>query len=97
VQTSVEILRVQWKPAEGVTVAALVGEVDASAEPVVVGIGRVAHVARRIVVDLTRVTAIDRAGMQLVGSLDAFPNITVRHSATSLLQMISGAPVALAS
>ena len=85
----------QWKPGDGATVASFVGEVDASAEPVVVGISRVAQVARRIVVDLTRVTAIDRAGMQLVGALDAIPNVTVRHSATSLVQLVHSAPVAL--
>lgn len=75
----IDVLRVHWnESAPGSTVASLVGRIDADATPVVEGLGRVAQVAPLLVVDLRRVTSIDRAGLDLVMGLGCMPNVTVR-------------------
>jgi anti-anti-sigma regulatory factor len=77
--TAIDVLRVRWdETTSGSAVASLVGGVDADAASVLEGLGRVAQLAPQLVVDLGRVTAIDRSGLDLVMGLGCLPNVTVR-------------------
>jgi hypothetical protein len=76
--TGVDVLKVEWQPGTGATMATLVGPIDADAEPVVFGIGRVAEVARKVIVDLARVTGMDWPGAALVRELGSLPNVVLR-------------------
>jgi hypothetical protein len=75
---TIDVLRVKWDTTSGSAVASLVGGINADAGPVLEGLGRVAQLAPNLVVDLGRVTSIDRAGLDLVMGLGCIPNVTVR-------------------
>jgi anti-anti-sigma regulatory factor len=85
----VEVLRVEWRRVDGCTVAVLVGDVDMGAAEVVIGILRVAELAPRIVVDLSRVTFLDNAGLDLVRTLAALPNITVDQRSPAVDKLLA--------
>ena len=85
----IDVLRVHWnESAPGSTVASLVGGIDADAAPVLEGLGRVAQVAPHLVVDLGRVTAIDRHGLDLVLGLGCIPNVTVRMASAPVSALL---------
>jgi hypothetical protein len=84
---AIDILRVKWDTTSGSAVASLVGGIDADSAPVVEGLGRVAQVAPRLVVDLGRVTSIDRPGLDLVMGLGCIPNVTVRMPSAPVSQL----------
>lgn len=86
--TTIDVLRVHWDSATGATIAALVGGIDADAAPVLEGLGRVAQVAPKLVVDLGRVTAIDRSGLDLVLGLGCIPNVTVRTPSPPVARLL---------
>jgi hypothetical protein len=85
---AIDVLRVKWEAATGSTVAALVGGVDADAAAVVEGLGRVAQIAPRLVVDLGRVTSIDRSGLDLVLRLGCIPNVTMRSPSAPVTRLL---------
>jgi len=72
-----EILRVMWESITGMTVASLVGPVDATASDVIIGMQRVAEEVPRLIVDLEGVTYVDAAGVMLLESLTEQPNVGI--------------------
>ncbi|MEN3273929.1 MAG: hypothetical protein V7636_2690 [Actinomycetota bacterium] len=84
---TIDVLRVTWDTTTGSAVASLVGGINADAAPVLDGLGRVAQVAPKLVVDLARVTSIDRPGLDLVMGLGCIPNVTVRMPSVPVSQL----------
>ena len=85
---TIDVLRVKWDTTTGSAVASLVGGINADAASVLDGLGRVAQVAPRLVVDLGRVTSIDRHGLDLVMELGCIPNVTVRRPSPPVSQLL---------
>ena len=86
--TPIDVLRVPWNAATGASVARLIGGIDADAAPVVEGLSRVAQIVPNLVVDLGRVTAIDRSGLDMVLGLGCMPNVTVQSPSEPVTRLL---------
>jgi len=74
---TIDVLRVEWTSISDATAAILVGPVDESAVPVIVAIRKVATEVPLVVIDLSRVTEIDQAGVVLLEGLSHISNVGV--------------------
>jgi len=70
-------LRVEWLAISGAHVASLVGTIDETAVEQFVDIRDASQAAPRLVVDLSRVAAVDEHGIALLEELLLVPNVGI--------------------